>query len=293
MSHDHHLTVESLLISGTLFLIGLVYLHQWMRLAWLVPDGLKDWRACTFFAGLLLVWVSLGTSLSVLDHQSLTAHMVQHLLLMTVAPPLILLGAPWRLLPQRPVQRLVKLIARPLRSAPVQRLAGALTHPVVCWLGAAATLVVWHVPAVFMLGLQSEMWHGIEQASFLATGLLFWWPVVVPPRNSVTWPESSILLYLFMATLPCDILSGFLVFCDRVVYPVFLSSSHSFGLSALEDQQCAGALMWTCVTVVYLMAATIIAARLLSPHRSEEPPILPFEPKRSAVQTAPQGMEAV
>ena len=62
------------------------------------------------------------------------------------------------------------------------------------------------------------------------------------------------LLYLFLATLPCDILSGFLVFCDRVVYPVFLSSPHSFGLSALEDQQFAGALMWTCVTLVYVVA---------------------------------------
>src|SRR5580700_11761379 len=60
------------------------------------------------------------------------------------------------------------------------------------------------------------------------------------------------------------------VFCDRVVYPVFLSSPRSFGLSALEDQQCAGALMWTCVTFVYLIAGAAFTARLLSPHRSEE-----------------------
>ena len=126
---------------------------------------------------------------------------------------------------------------------------------------------MWHIPSVFMLGLRSQMWHGIEQASFLATGLLFWWPVVRPLQNSLKWPESSILLYLFLATLPCDILSGFLVFCDRVVYPVFLSSPRSFGLSALEDQQCAGALMWTCVTVVYLIAGAVFTARLLSPHQ--------------------------
>jgi putative membrane protein len=292
MSHDHHLTVRSLLISGPLFLIGLVYLRQWMLLAWLVPDGVKGWRACSFFVGLFLVWVALGTSLSVLDHQSLTAHMVQHLLLMTVAPPLILLGAPWRLLPQRPAQIALEAIA-PLRWAPVRQLRNTLLHPVVGWLGATATLVVWHIPAVFAIGFRSELWHGIEQASFLTTGILFWWPVVEPSRNSLKWPESSILLYLFMATLPCDILSGFLVFCDRVVYPLFLSSSRSFGVSALEDQQCAGALMWTCVTVVYLIAATIVAARLLSPHRSEERPMLQFESERSGVGTAPQGMEAV
>jgi cytochrome c oxidase assembly factor CtaG len=81
-------------------------------------------------------------------------------------------------------------------------------------------------------------------------------------------------LYLFLATLPCDILSGFLVFCDRVVYPVYLSSPRSFGLSALEDQQCAAALMWTCVTLVYLIAAAVFAARLLSPRWSLDYPIL-------------------
>jgi putative membrane protein len=93
--------------------------------------------------------------------------------------------------------------------------------------------------------------------------------------------------------LPCDILSGFLVFCDRVVYPVFLSSPQSFGLSALQDQQCAGALMWTCVTIVYLIAAAIVAARLLSPNRSEERSILQFELERSVVHTDPQRREAV
>jgi cytochrome c oxidase assembly factor CtaG len=114
------------------------------------------------------------------------------------------------------------------------------------------------------------------------------WPTVSK------WPESSMLLYLFLATLPCDILSGFLVFCDRVVYPVFLSSPQSFGLSALEDQQCAGALMWTCVTIVFLIAGTIFTARLLSPHFSQGPSILQPESQGIAVpRTAGQSMEAV
>jgi cytochrome c oxidase assembly factor CtaG len=222
--------------------------------------------------GLLLVWVGLSSPLSLLDHDLLTVHMVQHLLLMTLAPPLILLGAPLKLLPQHSVQsqrqgqrkRLVEVIARPLRSAPMWQLGHLLLHPVIGWIGAAATLIVWHIPGALMLGLRSEMWHGIEQASFLVTGLLFWWPVVEPSRNALKWPESSMLLYLFLATLPCDILSGFLVFCDRVIYPVYSFSSQPFGFSALEDQQCAGALMWTCVTFVYLIAGAIVTARLLS-----------------------------
>jgi len=138
------------------------------------------------------------------------------------------------------------------------------------------------------------MWHGIEQASFLATGLLFWWPVVQPFPSRLKWPESSILIYLFFATLPCDILSGFLVFCDRVVYPVYLSSPRRLGMTALEDQQCAGALMWTCVTVVYLIAGTIFAARLLSPRWSQEYAIRQSETQAVVLAKSDvQRMEAV
>jgi cytochrome c oxidase assembly factor CtaG len=204
-----------------------------------------------------------ASPLAALDHEMLTAHMVQHVLLMTLAPPLILLGMPRKQLAHGLSERFLKVI----------------THPALCWLAAAGTLVVWHIPSVFMLGLRSQTSHAIEQASFLVTGLLFWWPVIEPSPGNLKWPESAILLYLFLATLPCDMLSGFLVFCDRVVYPVFFSSTRSFGLSALEDQQCAGALMWTCVTVVYLIAGAVFTVRLLSPHR---------RPHRSEDLTIPQ-----
>jgi cytochrome c oxidase assembly factor CtaG len=101
-------------------------------------------------------------------------------------------------------------------------------------------------------------------------------------------------LYLFLATLPCDILSGFLVFCDRVVYPFYLSSPQRFGLTALEDQQCAGALMWTCVTIVYLIAGAVFAARLLSPRWSPDHLILQSESQAIAVaHQEEQKMEVV
>jgi putative membrane protein len=279
MPDAHHASVESLWISVALSLVAIVYLRQWLRVAWLDPDGVKGWRAWSFFVGLLLVWVGLGSPLSRLDHDLLTVHMVQHLLLMTLAPPLILLGAPFELLRQSPVQRLVELAAR--------------LHPAVGWIGATAALVVWHIPGMLVLGLRSEMWHGIEQASFLVAGFLFWWPVVEPSPHALKWPESSILLYLFLATLPCDILSGFLVFSDRVVYPVYLSSTR-FGLTALEDQQCAGALMWTCVTIVYLIAGAVFAAHLLAPRWSVDYLIPQSQSQTmSEAHRESQGMEVV
>jgi putative membrane protein len=296
ISHLHHSVSESFWISGALIFALLVYLYGWLRFRRHESDIVEGWRAASFVFGLLFIWIATASPLAALDHEMLTAHMVQHLLLMTLAPPLVLLGMPRKPLSHGLLQRFAPAIARPLRSEPMQQFSSVVTHPALCWFAAAGTLVVWHIPSMFMLGLQSQMWHGAEQASFLATGLLFWSPVVRPLQNSLKWPESSILLYLFLATLPCDILSGFLVFCDRVVYSVFLSSPRSFGLSALEDQQCAGALMWTCVTVVYLIAGAVFTARLLSPHRSPDQSELlalpQFDSRRIAVRhTDPDTMD--
>ena len=270
MRHAHDsFGLWSCVLSLILALTALVYLRSLSHTRSREPQAISLGRAVSFLVGLLLIWVALVSPLAVLDHRSLTAHMVQHLLLMTFAPQLIWLGVPSRPLVQGLLERCGRLaIGSNSTSRWIQSVGKGLTHPVVCWLGAAVTLMVWHVQAVFMLALHSAGWHAVEQASFLATGLLFWWPVIRP------WPNTApsrwlILLYLFLATLPCDILSGFLVFCDRVVYPVYFSSSQPFGLSALEDQQCAGALMWTCVTVVYLIPATVLAARLLSHQDSD------------------------
>jgi cytochrome c oxidase assembly factor CtaG len=191
--------------------------------------------------------------------------MIQHLLLMTIAPPLIFLGAPvMPFLHGLPHPFMKSVLSPLLRWAPVQRAGRVLSQPAICWLAAAAALVGWHIPAAFTLALQSERWHAIEHASFLASGLLFWWPVVQPWPSVPRWPRWSVLIYLFLATLPCDILSAFLAFCDRVVYPTYLSTPKHFGLSALEDQQCAGALMWTCVTFSYVLAAGVLTIRMLS-----------------------------
>jgi len=293
-SHIHHSASESFWVLTALIVVAFVYLRSWVRVRRRDYGRVEGWLAGSFLLGLLFIWIATASPLAALDHEMLTAHMVQHLLLMTLAPPFILFGLPHKPLTHHLLSRFPPAVGRPLRSEPVQQFVIVMTHPAICWLAAAGALGVWHIPSVFMLGLRSQVWHGAEQTSFLATGLLFWSPVVRPWQNSLKWPESSMLLYLFLATLPCDILSGFLVFCDRVVYPVFLSSPRSFGFSALEDQQCAGALMWTCVTVVYLITGAVFTARLLSPHQSEEF-VIPQSDARgiSPRHTNPHRMEVV
>src|SRR5262249_12574965 len=170
----------------------------------------------------------------------LTVHMVQHLLLMTLGPPLVWVGAPAAM--------------RRWRS---------LAQPAVCWLIAGGVLIGWHVPVVFTLGMQSAAWHAVERASFLVAGLLFWLPVVDAwsTPGEARW---GIIVYLFLATLPCDILSAFLVFSERVAYPIYFSTARHPGVSVLTDQECAGAVMWTAVTVVYLCVGGILTTRWLT-----------------------------
>jgi cytochrome c oxidase assembly factor CtaG len=139
------------------------------------------------------------------------------------------------------------------------------THPAFCWLAAVGVLLWWHVPRVFKSAMQSAPLHGIEQISFLVTGILFWWPVIRPWPGGSVWPRWSVPLYLLLATLPCDTLSAFLAFCDRVVYPAYLVGPRHFQISPLQDQECAGALMWVWVTIVYLVPAVYITMQILAP----------------------------
>lgn len=242
--------------------LALAYLRGSLRLR-SAEERVSAWRAVAFFVGLFLIWAALGSPIAALDHKLLTAHMIQHLLLMTIGPPLIWVGEPVMAFSIGLPPQLVNAFA--LHKTLLRRLTDTLTRPMVGLFAASVVLVGWHIPAVFSLTMKSEAWYIIEQATFLAAGLLFWWPVV-QPWPSIVRPDWLIILYLFFATLPCDILSGFLVFCDRVVYPAYLPESHFLGFSALGDQQCAGALMWTCVTLVYLVAGSLLALQLLSPH---------------------------
>jgi putative membrane protein len=270
MSHVHHGMLGSFPTSLILtIVVALVYLRGWLHLRSTSLNVTEAWRAGSFVLGLISIWVAVGSPISTWDETSLTSHMVQHLLLMTFGAPLILLSEPVMLLLHGLPRRFVRSIIGPLfRWQPVQQLGRALARPALCWLAAVAALVIWHVPAAFTLGMKSETWHVVEHASFLLTGLLFWWPVVQPWPSVLRRPDWSIVLYLFLATLPCDVLSAFLVFSERVAYPVYVSTPPQSSLSVLADQECAGALMWTCVTIVYLLAGTILSTRLLSPQSS-------------------------
>jgi len=229
----HHHGSWSINITVVLSIAVVLYSRAWRM-------TVRDTRRlAAFFAGLLVLWIALASPLAQLDQENLTAHMVQHLLIMTVAAPLLLWG-----------------VGRMMGS-------GIGVHPVVCWLAGTGVVVWWHIPTIFELGMSSAAWHGIEQATFLVAGLLFWLPVLEPWSGGTSrW---SIPLYLFLATLPCDALSAFLTFCGHVVYGSYLTEPGFSETAVLVDQACAGALMWVWVTFAYLFPAVGITLRILAP----------------------------
>jgi cytochrome c oxidase assembly factor CtaG len=251
-----------------LILVGSSYLRGWISVRSTSANALPAWKAASFFLGLLSIWTAWGSPLAVYDHNLLTFHMIKHLLLMTIAPPLLLLGEPTKMFWHAVPEFSRSIFSHKSAQSLIKRVARTLTRPALCLIVSTLTLLAWHLPVLFTLCVQSEIWHTVEQITFLGAGLLFWWPVIQPWPSVSTGPRWWILLYLFLATLPCDILSGFLVFSDRVAYPVYLSAPRMFGFSVLEDQQCAAALMWTCVTLVYLVAAAVVSTRLLAPRNS-------------------------
>jgi len=249
---------------------ALIYARGWFHLRSAFPNLIPLWRLAAFLTGIFFVWVAIGSPLSAIDDLSLTVHMIQHLLLMSVAPPLILLGAPQLPLLHGFPQPIVRNIVSPiLRNSPVKRLGHVVANPAFCWLAATIALVAWHVPAIFELALRWNWLHALGHASFLTAGLLFWWPVIQPWPSVARWPHWSIPLYLFAATLPCDALSAFLAFCDRVVYSSYLAAPRLFAWSPLEDQQCASALMWVLVTIIFLVPAVIVTMHILAPRGTQ------------------------
>jgi putative membrane protein len=274
-------------VETALCVATLIYIIGWLRLRIAMPSLVPLWRIAAFLAGMVSLWIAIGSPLEAFDDAALSVHMVQHLLLMAVAPPLILLGAP--ALP------LLRGLPRPLRGGagrllgcrPVQRLGGILTNPAVCWIAAASALIAWHIPAAFELALRSNSWHEFEHACFFATSLMFWWPVIQPFPSVAKWPGWSIPPYLFLGTLPGAAIGAFLTFCDRVLYPSYEAGPAVFHLSPLEDQVFAGALMWVFGTFVYTAPAVILTVQLLSgktaPYRHERA-IEPREPDSRAYE---------
>lgn len=221
---------------------GLVALS--LGYAWLARRvGAPRRNALYFCIGLLVVWLALETPLDTLaDHYLMSAHMAQHMLLMAVAPPFLLLG-------------LSRSMAAALLRVPLVR---PLTEPVPAQAAYAAAMIGWHLPPLYSLALRDPVIHVVEHLAFLAAGTLFWWPVIRATRVHLRWSlsEPGVVVYLLTGMLPMMAVSLPLQFSRNLFYPLYGSAPRLIpSITPVIDQNIAGAVM-----MLIEMAATGVDA---------------------------------
>ncbi|MGA2369116.1 MAG: cytochrome c oxidase assembly protein [Candidatus Korobacteraceae bacterium] len=251
-----------------LILTALVYLRGWVLMRQARVPFVPLWRAVSFLLGLLSLWIALASPLDTFSGFVLTAHMLQHMMLMMLAPPLILLGAPVIPLVRGSPTFAAREFAGPFLNWRIaNRVGDALTHPIVALLLMGTVMFAWHTPRLYELALASSSWHQVEHACFFLASLVFWWPVIQPWPSHARWPRWAVVPYLLVADLENTALSAILVFSDRLLYPSYDAVPRLFGFSALHDQAAAGAIMWVMGSLAFVLPAIVIAVQCLQSNR--------------------------
>lgn len=247
-----------------------LYWRGWATLSHRLPHRFGTRRPLAFMAGLAVIILALCSPVDALGRHLLEAHMVQHLLLMLVAPPLLWAGAPLAPLLLGLPRPLRRTVARVLAASPVRTLTARLTHPAVSWILFVIAFWLWHLPALYELALRSDGWHHVEHLAFFGTAMLFWRPVILAWPARSPWPRWAMIPYLVLAELQNTALAAILTFSDRVVYPAYLAVPRVGGLSALEDQAVAGLIMWVPGSLAFLVPLLwLVITGLSAPRRGE------------------------
>jgi putative membrane protein len=248
----------------SIVLTGAIYLRGWIVLRRTRPEQFIWLRLASFLGGLTILWLAIGSPMDGLSDALLSAHMVEHLLLMSVVPPLLLVGLPVvPLLRGTPVV-LRRIIVNPLlRSSAVRQIVHFVALPLVAWLAMNLTLLGWHIPAAYDFALEHENWHAVEHICFLGTSLLFWWCILRPWPASAQKQRWSILIYLLAADVVNTMLSAFLAFCGRPVYGFYLDHPNPFHAPPLDDQVLGASIMWVIGSIAFLLPAVIITFQLI------------------------------
>jgi len=226
-------------------------------------------QAAAFFASLLTIVIALDSPIDYYADQLFWVHMLQHVLLLTVAPPLFLLGRPWprmwRALPLEPRTVVARSIARSSWTAPIRKLA----RPLPAFILFNATIILWHIPAAYDATLTSGVVHVFEHAMFFFTGLLFWARVIDPGplRPRLIWPAR--IAYVAGSMVVSWALAITLVLLPHPAYGYYAAlASRPGGISALTDQQLAAGVMWVLGSLAYTITFIMGFYKWLEPDES-------------------------
>jgi putative membrane protein len=206
------------------------------------------WQQISFYDGIGLALFALASPLDTIgDRYLFTAHMLQHLLLILGVAPLLLVGTPgWLLRDALDELRLTQFV----RWA---------HHPLVAFFGFNLVFALAHVPPFYELTLASEPLHALEHVVFVFTAMLMWMPVLSPvPDISAPYPALGQVLYLFLQTIPASLVGGLLALAGTALYATYEAAPRITALSAIEDQQLGGLIMWVGGGLYFLIATGVV-----------------------------------
>jgi len=204
-------------------------------------------RVASFAGALLVLGLALNGPLHNLsDGYLFSAHMVQHLVLTLVFPPLLLYGTPaW--------------VVRPLLQPHwVHRFARRATRPLAAGVLFSVPITLWHFPQFYEAALEHHPLHIVQHLVFLATAVLMWWPVLSPTPELARAGYLTQLLYLFVLGLPMSVAGALITLSGEVLYPFYAAAPRVWGLAPLADQQLGGLVMWVGGTMYLWVAATVV-----------------------------------
>jgi putative membrane protein len=259
-------------MTGILVLVSITYVRGWGALRRTRPKTLPTWRLIAFLSGMTSLFVAIASPLDTFSETLLFMHMAQHFVLMSVAPPLIVMGSPIVPILRGMPGWIIRKIGGPMfRSSALRKLRHRLDGLGVAWLSMNLAYVCWHIPRAYEFALSSEGWHNVEHLCFFLTSILFWWPIALPwpsRRRFETW---ILIPYLLTADLVNTAVSALLCFSGRLLYPSYAFVERPFGINPLTDQIAAGALMWVCGSIIFLMPAAVLTMRSLTSRRLVQP----------------------
>jgi putative membrane protein len=255
-----------LLLAGTLFSLG------WWRLRRGSSRRFaKSWRLTAYLLGLGILALALLSPIDTLASYLLSMHMVQHLLLVMLVPVLLLIANPlafglWGL-PSPARLRVGGLLQR---GSVLRRVLTAITAPGPVWIALVVVLVGWHDPRAYDAALRNELVHNLEHLSFFAVAMVFWWHVIGAGPQLHGAPSAGIRIALLLITVPVTMGIGIVIALSaQPIYLNYLTVPRVLGLSVMEDQRLAGAIMWIPGSMMLILAALILLSQVLGAEESK------------------------
>ena len=254
-------------VLSVMFLFGTLYGLGWARLKKAGGEA-KLSRLILYGLALGSIGCALLSPLDDLASHLLVAHMVQHELLMMLAPILILLADPFPVLLWGLSGGLRFHAGRLLtRHSVIRHVLNFLSRMPVAWSLYVVNLWAWHHPILYQAALREAWIHDIEHILFFLTGLVFWWPIIRLSSRSTPTEDARRILYLFLAATQDTVLSGLIGLSSKILYPHYETALRLWDLTPRQDQIGGGLVMFAVGSVTYLIAILVLVNALLSEGR--------------------------